>query len=202
MPIYKHTVVGPQAAGDQWTSGFYSDQDDANISNAHTAWTAAVEAIFGADALGELYPTTTAVREVITYAIDPATGKATGVRRGSVNLNGTIAGGLQPSPRDCLVIGLRTSVPGQGGRGRMYLPAPALANLTATGLVSDATRTAAAAAIGLGVAEMVAGGMTPGLWKAGASTVLPFVSATVGQVLGTQRRRSNKIPNAYTSIQL
>ena len=199
MPIYRHVVLGPQAAGDQWTSGLHSDQDDANISNAHDAWIAAIEALFDPDALASILPASTAVREVITYALDSATGRATGVRRASVSLNGAVAAAAQPSPRDCIVAGLRTAVPGAGGRGRMYLPAPTLASLTATGLISDAARATAAGAVSLGLNALIAGGMRPGLFKVGAGAVVPFVSATVGQVLGTQRRRTNKIPNAYAT---
>ena len=87
----------------------------------------------------------------------------------------------------------------------MYIPAPAADSLTSTGLLSStvastiATNLASALAELTQVVQVVIFHRPPP--PADTSTT-PVTGVTVGQVLGTQRRRTNKVPNNYQQSDL
>jgi hypothetical protein len=198
MAVYKHVVGGAGAAGDIWTSGFHSWAAVDDLPAAHTALDEWVWTALGAGGLADFWADTTVVTDLTTYTLNPATGRATAVARSSVAIAGT-AGTGQPAPRDCVVVGLRTDLPGASGRGRMYLPAVSTDNLTTTGLIEPAAKTAISANFATAMVNHLAFGYQPGVWSlALGNTITPFTSITVGSVQGNQRRRSNKIPASYT----
>jgi hypothetical protein len=199
MAIFKHVVTGSGAAGDIWTSGLHSRMVVEDAGAAHAAWEAALEIMLGAAGIGSYWADTTGSTNCTTYTLDQATGHATWAVRSNAVHVGT-GGAGQPAPRDCIVVGLRTAVPGPAGRGRMYLPAVSTDNLSATGLISDAAKTAISNAVGSALLSLQTASVLPGIWRVGlGDAVTGFRTVTVSGVQGTQRRRSNKIPAAYTS---
>jgi hypothetical protein len=214
MTIYKHVVSGPGAAGDIWTSGLHSFGAVDNIAAAHVAWAACAALIFNAGGILPHWADNTSATELTTYRLDPTTGRATLVARSSVVHTGT-GGAGQPAPRDCVVVGLRSVVPGASGRGRMYLPAIAVDQLDSVGLIPSAVRTAIATCVSTGIIAMTAAGFIPGVWRSpkpagpggvppavlsSGDAIIAFDAVTVGAVQGNQRRRSNKIPATYTVV--
>lgn len=197
MAIFKHVLGGPQSAGDQWTSGFHS-QGSGPVESAHAAFAAQVQAALAGQGLAQWLPAATTIGDLTTYLLDTATGRAQAVTRSGVNIVGT-GTGAQPSPRDAVVCGLRTAIPGPRGRGRMYLPAPSLNNWDADGLLAAAARQGIANAVGAMLGGMAGAGYVPGLFHLGNAAVDAFNAVTVGTVAGTQRRRTNKIKSAYAS---
>lgn len=201
MTVFKHVLGGPQAAGDQWSSGFHSASATLDLAAAHGLFAAQAATAFGANGISTFWSAGTQLTDLITYQLDPATGRATNVVRGSLNVVGTAAGN-NPSPRDTIVVGLRTALPGVGGRGRMNLPAPSVSNFTAAGLIAQATRQGVADRVRTMLDAMADAGCPAGLFKGTVDTVLVFTSVTVGAVAGSQRRRSNKIAQQYVSAYL
>jgi hypothetical protein len=197
MAVYKHVVGGPGAAGDIWTSGFHSWAAVDDLAAAHAALIEWGDTALAAGGLAEYWADTTSVTNLTTYRLNPATGRATGVVRSSAAIVG-LGGAQQPAPRDCVVVGLRTDLPGASGRGRMYLPAVSTDNLTSTGLISNAAKTAIADIFAMAMVNHLSWGYTPGIWRlALGNTITDLVGVTVSAVQGNQRRRSNKIPANY-----
>lgn len=199
MTIYKHTIGGAGAAGDIWSSGLHTFSQANNIGAAHAYWEGAMEILVGAAGLGTWWADNTHATEAVTYKLDPATGRAVALQRTSVDHPGS-GGAGQPAPRDCVVIGLRTVIPGPSGRGRMYLPAVATDNLDATGLISAAAKTGIANAAGSALISLSTNGLVAGIWRlALGDSITGFATVSVSGVQGSQRRRSNKIPPNYTT---
>ena len=203
MTVFRHVLGGPGAAGDQWSSGFYT-HGPANVTAeaVHVLMQAAVESYIGdggpllADGVCQYWNPATHLRDLTTYQLDPATGRATGIYRSSAAIVGKSAG-AQPPPRDALVVGLRTALPGPSGRGRMYLPGIARSHLDAQGLIPEAVRQSVADSMSQLFKDLWANNIMTGIFHVGADAVLSLTGVTVGAVPGTQRRRSNKIPQAY-----
>lgn len=194
MTIFKHVVSGPGAAGDVWNTGLHT-QGVLGIVAAHAAWASAVNTILNGG-VADHWPLSTVATQATTYVLNTTTGKATAVQRSSMTIAG-FGAGTQGPPRMCTVAGLRTNTPGPSGRGRMFLPGVQLEDLTATGLIESAARTAIATAVRDGLADLDTAGLIAGVWRLGQLVTDPYTYVTVGQVPGTQRRRSNKIPASY-----
>lgn len=201
MTILKHVLGGPQSAGDQWTSGFHSFGANLTAAAAHALLSAAVNTAIGGTQLAQYLAPTTRITDLTTYVLDEVTGKAIDVARSAVNIVGTSAGAQAP-PRAATVIGLRTNRPGPRGRGRMYLPAPALSNFDANGLITAGARNGIGGAMSSLMAQCRSRGLDPGLFdRSGLNPeIVPFHQVTVGAVAGSQRRRTNKIPPGYVSF--
>lgn len=203
MPIYRHRITGPGPAGDIWTTGLFSS-GTASIGTAHDAWADFAASFFGSD-MAALWPTETQTSEIITDQLDAEGHHNVAQMRDAVNYKGTGAG-LQLSQRSAVVVGLRTALPTRSGRGRMYVPAPDSSSLTSDGLLSstvaDSISGDAATALETmtQIVQVVIAHRDP--TTGGISSTTPVTSVTVGQVLGTQRRRTNKVPNNYQSTVL
>lgn len=196
MAIFKMNIGGPGAAGDVWTSGTKAEST-LSLLLVHEAWLTAATALW--TGVKPRLSGNTYFNDLTTYEIDATTGRALGVlRETGLAIAGTSVG-AQPDPRMSTVVGLRSAIPGPRGRGRMFLPGVALTNLDANGLISFAAREAIAAAVATALHNLRTALVRPGIHHLGDPFVSQFVSATVGQVPGTQRRRSNKIDNNYSS---
>lgn len=124
-------------------------------------------------------------------------------------LQGTVA--ATKTPQDCLVLSLRTNTPGARGRGRMYWPAIG-ATLDAGFKLTSPTPAAFAAdfktwlnAIGTQMNSYYIGiSSTRRVVLSVRSTTdhvnRDVVSLQVGNILDTQRRRRDNIPETYASV--
>jgi hypothetical protein len=195
MTYYRHVMSGPNPGGDIWNAGVHSNSAQ-NLAAVHgqfvtsitSFWSATVEAIFPA---GER------VTQLQTNQLDPVTGKNVAQANTSVTFVGTGAGSAMP-PRVALVVSLRTALPTRSGRGRLYLPAPIASACDANGQLTAANATLLStnfAAFCTGMTTICPVVVYHSATKTGTvvSTVL------VGTVLGTQRRRTNKIVSSYSS---
>jgi hypothetical protein len=195
MTIFRHRLSGPGAAGDVWTTTLHS-QSASTLANAHTAFVTLVSG-FITTTLAPMWPNDISANSVITDQLDATTGKNVSQTSSTVSLPGTGAGATLPG-RDALVIGLRTASSTRRGRGRMFWPAPDSTHLTAAGLLlsADATSIASAFAARLNTFKSVSIGC---IWHDDLKSFDNIVTVTVGNVLGTQRRRTNKVVNSYAS---
>lgn len=188
-------MSGPNPGGDVWNAGVHSNSAQSLaavhaqfVTSITTFWSAATEAIFPA---GER------VTQLQTNQLDPVSGKNVAQANTTVSFVGTGAGSAMP-PRVCTVVSLRTALPTRAGRGRLYLPAPIAAACDANGQLTAANAAVLAtnfAAFCTGMTTIAPIVVYHTLTKSG--TVV--TSAAVNTVLGTQRRRTNKIPSSYSS---
>jgi hypothetical protein len=176
------------------------------LSTVHTAWQNLISG-FITTTLGPMWSTHQSATTVVTDQLDMTSGKNQAQLQSALALVGTGAGNTL-SPRSCVVIGLRTIVPTRAGRGRMYWPAPDSTHLSTSGqlMAGDATSICTAFQSRLTTFKATsqpviyhrpikdAHGvvLTPG-------TIDNITSVTVGVILGTQRRRTNRVANSYTS---
>lgn len=199
MTIYRHTASGPGTAGDIWTVTMHSSSS-ATLSSAHSAWTAALTALWGSSSAGQYWSTLTQLTDAQTDQLDPVTGRNVAQDRSALDLKGTDAGQVLP-PRVAMVTGLRTDLPTRSGRGRMYWPAPTDSYLSTTGLLLSTTASAVATDWATALGTMATTSPPVILHRASMDTT-PVTSVTVGVVLDTQRRRTNKVAPSYASASL
>lgn len=207
MPIYRHRVSGPGSAGDVWTSTMHSF-GAGSLSTTHAAWTSFVTN-FITSVMAPLWPNEVGATSTITDQLDANGLHNVGQLSSSISGAGTGTGATL-SPRSCLVIGLRSAVPTKAGRGRMFWPATDALSLLGTGNLNSTV----AAAISTGFSTRLAtfkltsqpvilhrghdANVPPGSPLV-ASTYDNVVTVTVGVVLGSQRRRTNRVANSYAS---
>jgi hypothetical protein len=207
MPYFRHRVSGPGSAGDIWTSTMHSS-GSASLATVHNAWQTLVTGFIGST-LGAMWPNEVSATQVTTDQLDANGIHNVGQVTSTISAIGT-GSGATLSPRSCVVIGLRTAVPTKSGRGRMYWPAPDATHLLGTGnlIAADAGTISAAFAARLvtfkatSQAVILHRGHDAG--PAGVPPLVPSTSdnvtaVTVGVVLGSQRRRTNRVANAYSS---
>jgi hypothetical protein len=215
MTIYAHRIIGSGSGGEQFNTGLHSSLVG-SLATAANAWQ-----LFGyqlsVSAMAALWDPNMTITELVTDELHPTTGKSVGQQRQAVVYPGTSIG-VPLSPRDALVLSLRTATPGPGGRGRMYFPAPTSLSIDATGKLTSGATTAISAAFATLFATL-ASVTQPVVYHrptvdrttydrrtgvatvhpASVATAIPIHSLLVGRNLGTQRRRTNKTANAYLS---
>lgn len=116
-------------------------------------------------------------------------------------------GGADINPQSTVVLSLRSGGTfGTANYGRMYIPHTSL-QLASRSASAAPAATAACAALGrtfIGsinarVAAHTAGAGVVNLSKVGAGTIKGVAAVEVGSVVDTQRRRRNRIPEAYST---
>lgn len=141
--------------------------------------------------------TTTIAQLVDTGEVDQSTGKQSEVAEDTISMPGSSASG--PMPADvALVVSLRTLFRSRSGRGRFFLPQPAVNALATTGrldsdaqeAIADAAQTAYNGFVGTGV---------PVIYGRVAKSTTAVVSLDVGDLFDTQRRREKGLTESRTS---
>lgn len=196
MTIYRHRAFGALPQGDSWTVTMHSS-GVAALTTVHAAWVAALTAQF-AGTYGDSIPIELGCDGAVTDQLDPATGKNVAQDTSSLSLKGAIAGGTLSPQRTAIVMGLRTALPTRSGRGRQYWPGPDVSVLTPEGGI-DNTLAANLAADWAAALSTFASTNAPIVYHRDTRTGTNITAVTVGQVLGTQRRRTNKVLPAYST---
>jgi hypothetical protein len=187
-------MSGPGSAGDVWISTLHTS-GPATLAAAHAAWVTCVTALFN-NALKTIWTPATQISDLETVALSPTTGRQTAAVASGTTLIGTETGGQAVSPRDCIVISKRTVIPTKAGRGRMYIPGPSAAHLGTSGLLLGTLSTSLAAAFAAAFSTLKATS-TPVVYHHASKTTDEITQIKVGQVLGSQTRRTNRVFNAY-----
>jgi hypothetical protein len=206
MTIYRHRVSGPGSAGDMWTTTMHS-QGAASLATVHAAWQTLVTGFIGS-VLGAMWPNEVSANSVITDQLDANGLHNVGQLTSTISAVGTGVGGTL-SPRTCVVIGLRTALPTRAGRGRMYWPGTDSTHLTGAGNLVSGDASAISSGFATRLTTFKATSFPIVLHRgqdASTDPPLPLIpstwdnvtSTTVGIVLGTQRRRTNRVQNAYS----
>lgn len=195
MTIYKSTISGTFTAGDVWNT----DMHMTSVNNLATVHAAATTFINNActGTLNAMWPSDVSVTGITTNQLDPLTGKQVAQTTSALAQTGTGAGG-KPSPRDCLLLSLRTALPQKKGRGRMYLPSLDASHYTTTGRFVQADMTTIANNLGPLLTTLAATAPLVIFHR----NVLGFdvvVQIKVPDLAATQRRRTNKDAIFYAS---
>jgi hypothetical protein len=216
MTIFLHRIIGLGSGGEQWVTTLHTSSVG-GLAAAAAAWNAFGHSIF-VSALAALWDPNVTSSEYVTDQLDPITGKSVGQSRHS-NVNNGTSVGVPLSPRDCVVVSLRTDRPGPGGRGRMYWPAPTSLSIDDTGKLTSDARDAFSGLFGAHLTTL-AGSTVPVVYHrptverttydrrtgvatdhpASLATAIPITNVLVGYNLGSQRRRTNKTTQVYESV--
>lgn len=194
MSLYYVRFQGALATGEQWNTGCHLDgilTMDEVISaagDAATAWWTGSGPTAG---WGTAVPDATTLDAIVAYQLDPVSHKATARREAVGPGAGTGLG--NPLPQEVAVaVTLRADNPGPAGRGRMFLPAPTVAAVTATGRLTDILAGQAAQNIADMIFSFQGNALTVVLSSKGrADRTVTAVDA--GNVFDAQRRRRDKL---------
>ncbi len=179
--------------GDIWVSTLHS-QSANPLANVHAAWTNFVIGFCGST-MNAMWNTHQSATEVVTDQLDPFTGKNVAQNRTTISQVGTGTGG-SPSPRNCLVVGLITALPARRGRGRMYWPSPDDSHYTTLGKFVSADCTTISAGFASNMTTFLAVAQ-PVVFHRATLTSDNVIDVKVGDIVGTQRRRTNKDTQTY-----
>lgn len=170
------------------------------LESIHAAWATVVSGMF-AGAYGDILTVDQQCTELQTDSLDPITGANTAQVRSAVTFKGSLAVEPTTPQRAAIVTGLRTALPTRAGRGRLFWPGPAGSILTSSGQLpaADASSISALLASLLGTMSATT---SPVIYHRATRTTTPVTSVTVGVVLGTQRRRTNKVASAFASTNI
>lgn len=201
MAIFRLRVSGVGTYGDIWNINMHADSDETPAAAATALASAFTDAWEGTDTatadLGPQYNASITVTQAAAAVLDPTTGQQQEAAEDILELAGT-ADGDQLPPQVAIVVSWVTALRNRGGRGRIYLPAPATDTLSAA-RISTAAVTATVAAIGRMLNGLVTAGLTPIIWSPGKPSPPAIISYNVGDVFDTQRRRRDQLQEVRTS---
>jgi hypothetical protein len=150
-----------------------------------------------ADSIKQLVSTTVGIDASLATAIDPLTGKNDDQVLTAETLVGTNVGDTLP-PQNAVVVSLRTAKATKSGRGRFYLPPFAESEVVA-GLLTTTAQGQVSVAAQKMVQSLNGAGYIVQVFHRSTITGDDVVSVDVSNVVGTQRRRRNKIVGTRTT---
>lgn len=201
MTLYKHVFQGKCAAGDIFDYTWFADSVR-SLAAAHSAAVIWNATLWAGATVGNGYQDHTtadvAMQQVTTTQIDPANGRGLAQQISGQSIAGVMAGNAL-SADNCLLVSLRSSLPRQTGRGRFYLPQPAVGNLTTAGrwtadFINDIQASLLSAWGGYNTATD-----RPVIYSPTFRLTRTIVSFNLPDLAATQRRRENKVPPTRTS---
>jgi hypothetical protein len=195
MTIFLHRFTGVLPAGDVWGIGWHSNSGatvDTSHGNAVTWITDLWNGVGLAAGLHGDYTAGTIVQKAITTQIDPVTLRTVATRETDFSLPGTNGANSLPQ-HVAIVVTLRSGLSGRHGRGRMYLPAPNVADTTAAGELAGATITSMMSSFNSAWATVNPAGEQPVVYNRATGVFQVIQRFGIGTVFDTQRRRTNKL---------
>jgi len=195
MPYFRHRVTGPNPGGDVWVSTMHSSSSN-TLAAVHTAWTTFINNFFSTT-YNALMPNEQSATGTVTDQLDPVTGKNVSQVSSTITQVGTGTGGTA-SPRNALVVQLLTTLPTRAGRGRMFLPSPDVSHYDANGKFDASMVSTISSAFAAGLTTFKATSQ-PVVYHRDTKTGTNLSGIKIGVVVGSQRRRTNKTINTYSS---
>lgn len=195
MALFRHVASGT-APGEEWSWTLHTE-GTGSTGDANTAFAAALTAFYtgGFAALTTADVVTT---QASTATIDPATDGQTTRVESVLSLAGSGAGEMLPF-QCATVCTLVTALANRHGRGRFYLP-PLGALVLDGGRINTASMAGLATALGDFFDTLNTGGLSAVVRNRTQHISTPVVSARVGNVIDTQRRRRNQLIEVYSNI--
>lgn len=146
----------------------------------------------GTDGINQYYAPGTSITLATTSEIEQTTGHQLTREDRDLALDGTATGNALP-PQVAIVVSFGTSVAQRRGRGRFYLPAPAVSADGADGRFLAAAQTTFQGALVAFFGAMSNGALTQVIYSRTAFTTLTVDRRSIGDVFDTQRRRRDKL---------
>jgi len=201
MPLYKHVFQGKCAAGDIFTYHWMADSVR-SLAAAHSAAVVWNDTLWNGASAGNGYKDHTtpdvAMQEVVTTQIDPATGFGLAQQRSGQSIAGVVAANALPADV-CMVVSLRSSLPRVTGRGRFYLPQPAINQFTTTGRWAADFINDVIASLNAGWAAYETVNDHLVIYSPTFRVTRDVIGYNISDLAGTQRRRENKVPPTRVS---
>jgi hypothetical protein len=196
MTFYRLTARGHLPQGEIFTFTLHCQNIGGTIAGAAAAWHTALGLLWNgvatpADSIKQLVSTTIGIDVSVADALDPLTGKNDAQITTAETLVGTSAADPLVN-QDAVVVSLRTAKATKAGRGRFYLP-PYGEDETTAGVLLATPRGQTTTAAQKMIQSLNGAGYTVGVFHRNTITIDPVVSVDVSNVVGTQRRRRNKI---------
>jgi hypothetical protein len=202
MSIYYVRFSGPLPSSEIWTAGVHLS-GGGDVDEVITVAQDMADELWGAttaDPIRSYYPSSVQLTTIVAYELSSGTGRAIARAEASASHVGANVG--VPLPQEVAVCcSLRTAQPGPGGRGRFYLPGPAVSTVTALGRLDSTTRDGIADSVAAMLGVAVAAAHPPVLFTPGVPD-REILSVDVGDVFDAQRRRRDALVESRHSIAL
>lgn len=206
MALFRLRVSGSWNGGETWTFGLHASAASSTATVADALQVAATQMWSGsgtpAGALNTLYSEDVVLTTLTASELDFANGRQLTRADRDVNLPGVATADSLP-PQNAVVISLRTELAQAGGRGRYYLPSPAL-TASAGGRIAPAAQALIVAATTRFFASLRSATINPVVYRRPRpnfpSQQLAIVSANVGDVFDTQRSRRMQLTETRLPI--
>jgi hypothetical protein len=196
MPIYRLTAKGHLPQGEQFVFTLHAQNAGGTLAGAGSAWHTAIGLLWNgvatpADSIKQCVPTTIGIDASVVDQLNALTGKNDAQLVTSEALVGTNAADPLVN-QDSVVVSLRTAKATKAGRGRFYLP-PFGEDQTTAGLLLATPQGQVSTAAQKMVQSLNGAGYIVGVFHRKTNTIDAVVSVDVSNVVGTQRRRRDKI---------
>lgn len=201
MALYHLRASGVWEESETFTFGLHVTSS-ASTAAVADSWAAALtEAWSGAGtpagALNAAYSAGVVINQATAALLTQTSGQQTARADRAVNLVGTSAEDSLP-PQVAVVVSLRTEVANRSGRGRFYLPAPAV-NAVSAGRFTTALQQNFVNAWTRAFAALDSAGATPVLFSRTTFANTTITSFNIGDVFDTQRSRRNQLVESRIS---
>jgi len=204
VTLFSARAEGALPGGERWSIGwhFTGAADLVAALNAAslvigTIWTGGTSAAPGVELH---YTPSTTVSSVVVYIIDPVTHHATKKLENALSLVGGGTG--SPLPQETAVVAtLRTDGVGPSARGRIFMPAPVVGDVLATGRFDSVAAGDFASSIAAGLGTLLTTDYLPVLSSPGRAD-RELTSVDVGDVFDVHRSRRDKLVEERVSYNI
>lgn len=196
MTFYRLTARGHTPNGEIFTFTLHCQNVSGTLSGAASAWHTALGLLWNgvaspADSIKQCISTGVGIDASVVDSLNPLNGKNDTQQVTSETLVGTNATATLP-PQDAVVASLRSAKATKAGRGRFFLP-PFCQDQTAGGQLAATPQGQVRTAVQKMVQSLNGAGYIVGIFHRSTITIDPVVSVDVSSVIGTQRRRRDKL---------
>jgi len=203
MSFYRLTARGHLPQGEVFNFTLHAENISGTLSGAGAAWHTALGLLWNgvatpADSIKQCIPTTIGIDASVVDQLDALTGKNDAQLVTTETLVGTNATDPLVN-QDAVVVSLRTAKATKAGRGRFFLP-PFGEDQTTAGLLLATPRGQVATAAQKMVQSLNGAGYIVKVFHRTSITADTVTSVDVSNVVGTQRRRRNKIVPVRSSF--
>lgn len=204
MPLFQHRFQGTLASGDIFSFSWWSDTSltiDTSHGNAVTWATDFWNGVDAASGYSAYAVPEVVLNRITTGEITTGTGQQQTLRESTVTLAGAAEASALPADV-AIVVSLRSPLANRSGRGRFYLPQPAVNTVTAAGRLAGGPQGDMVTALDNAWANANANGETPVIYSRTNRTTVPITSFNIGDLFDTQRRRENALTESRQSADM
>ena len=196
--VFQHRFSGTLAGGDTWMFTWWATSGS-SIDGVHAAAVDWANAFWSTGGFGATVAVPVTLTTVTTVDVNVATNKQSARRDSALTLAGSNVSGSLPADV-AIVVSLRTALANRSGRGRFYLPQPAVDQLDeATGRIATAAVSAVLGALSTAWTAYTPTGQ-PVVYSRTLAATNPILSFDIGNLFDTQRRRESSMLEARDSL--